>query len=189
VKVQLREIPCHKTVELDPGFVGKALGGLPVRAALERPADDPDIGSGTAELDLYLEGRNVFARGHVAGSAQVACSRCLTATSVPIDEDIMVTFMPHGDVPADERDELPDGETEAAFEEDDVDVYPYEGEAVDLEPLLREQLVLAMPFAPLCREDCKGLCPVCGVDLNRETCGCDRRSGDPRLAALKDLKV
>jgi uncharacterized protein len=189
VKVQLREIPCHKTVELDASFVGEALSGLPIRAALERPAEDPEAGSATAALDLYLEGENVFARGTLRGSMQVACGRCVGVAEIPIDEALAVTFLPRSEVPDDDDDALAAGEEEAAFEEDDVDVFPYEGEAIDLAPLLRERLILAVPFAPLCREDCKGLCPVCGTDMNREPCTCDRRVIDPRLAALKDLKV
>ena len=54
--------------------------------------------------------------------------------------------------------------------------------------MLREQFVLAVPFAPLCREDCKGLCPQCGIDLNTGTCACEKPV-DPRLAALKGLKI
>jgi uncharacterized protein len=190
VKVQLREIPCRKTFDLDASFVGKALAGLPIRAALERPEDDSEAGSARAELELSLESQNVFARGNLSGSFEVACSRCLGVARIPVAESIAVTFLPKNAMPADKDEELAPGEEEAAsFEEDDVDVYPYDGEEVDLEPLLREQLILAVPFAPLCRPDCKGLCPVCGTDLNRETCACDRRTVDPRLAALKDLKV
>jgi uncharacterized protein len=88
-------------------------------------------------------------------------------------------------VPADI--ELEDGD-EPPVTEDDLDVYPYDEDQVDLEPLLREQVILAVPFAPLCREDCKGLCSQCGSDLNEGACDCPPLI-DPRLAALKDLKV
>ena len=77
---------------------------------------------------------------------------------------------------------------EVEVDEEDMDVYSYQGEEVDLEPLLREQVILAVPFAPLCREDCKGLCPVCGIDLNTGTCTCDRTPIDPRWSALRNLK-
>jgi uncharacterized protein len=70
---------------------------------------------------------------------------------------------------------------------DDLDVFAFDGERVDLEPLFREELVLAVPYAPLCKEDCKGLCSQCGADLNSGACGC-RPPIDPRLAALTKLK-
>jgi uncharacterized protein len=191
MKVQLREIPCHRSIGLGPDFVETAIGDLPMRAALERPSPDPEAGAGQAELDLYLEGDNVFARGTLKGAVVVACGRCLGPAAIRLDDDILTTFLPKSDMP-EEREapaEPAEDEEEATFEEDDVDVYPYEGEAIDLEPLLRERLILAVPFAPLCKADCKGLCPVCGADLNQADCGHDRRPVDPRLAALKDLKV
>jgi uncharacterized protein len=56
---------------------------------------------------------------------------------------------------------------------------------IDLDPVVREQLLLALPGYPVCREDCKGLCTVCGVNLNERDCGCDRHVPDPRWAALE----
>ncbi len=60
---------------------------------------------------------------------------------------------------------------------------------LDLAPLLREQAWVTIPMKPLCRPDCKGLCPQCGANLNFESCACDRTRADPRLALLKDLVV
>ena len=55
-------------------------------------------------------------------------------------------------------------------------------------PYIREAVLLELPYAPVCREDCKGLCPVCGVDRNRESCSCNTERIDPRLAVLKELQ-
>ena len=63
----------------------------------------------------------------------------------------------------------------------------YEDDAIDLADLLREQFYLALPMKPLCRQDCKGLCPQCGTNLNTDTCQCQVRWEDPRLAGLKAL--
>ena len=82
----------------------------------------------------------------------------------------------------------PDHEEGAEVSEEDLDVFPFDGERVDLEPLLREQFVLAVPFAPLCAETCKGLCPQCGIDRNTASCSCQPPI-DPRLAALQGLKI
>ena len=65
----------------------------------------------------------------------------------------------------------------------------YSGKVIDLDPLVREQLVLSLPAYPVCREDCKGLCPVCGANLNERECGCDRHVPDPRWAGLKSIKL
>ena len=59
---------------------------------------------------------------------------------------------------------------------------------VNLEPVLRETLILSLPMAALCQPECKGLCPVCGGNRNERDCGCDVKVVDPRLAALQDLK-
>jgi uncharacterized protein len=183
MKVLLQDLPARQEIDLGAEFVRAAIDGLPIRAALERPDDDPEAGSVRAEIDLTSDDDNVFARGSVRGWMEVACSRCVEPTRLPLDEHIYASFLPRAGLPTED----PDDEREVT--EDDVDVYPYDDEEVDLEPLLREQLVLAIPYAPLCKPDCKGLCSVCGIDLNREACTCDRHIVDPRLAALKDLKV
>ncbi len=186
-------MPCHRRVELEPTFVAQVVSGLPLRAALERPADDPDAGRGAAELDLYVEGENVFARGHLTGWVELACSRCVGPVRVAVDEPLQVTFMPAGRLPDVESADGTDAEeveagADADVDADDLDLFPYKGEEVDLEPLMREQILLAVPFAPLCSESCLGLCPVCGIDRNTGTCTCDPTPADPRWSALKNLK-
>jgi uncharacterized protein len=185
MKVRLHELPCRRSVELSNELVRQAVSGLPLRAALERADDDPDAGRANADLELVAEGLSVFARGWLEGWVEVACSRCVGTVRLPFRERVQVTFLPRQQVP---RDLALDYSDEIEVTEDDVDLYPYDDDEVDLEPLLREQVILAVPFAPLCREDCKGLCTQCGVDLNQTNCGCER-SIDPRLAALKDLKA
>jgi uncharacterized protein len=186
MKVRLHELPVRRSIDLPSEFVRKAVSGLPIRAALERPEDDPDAGQAHAELELTAEGSSVFARGSIDGWVEVACSRCIGAVRVAIHERVHVTFLPRNQVPQDF--ELDDDE-EIEPTEDDLDLYPYDNDEVDLEPLLREQVILALPFAPLCRDDCKGLCTNCGTDLNQQSCDCNRNVVDPRLGPLKDLKV
>ena len=62
-----------------------------------------------------------------------------------------------------------------------------EGDGLDLEELVIADVILSMPAKLLCREDCKGLCPTCGINLNKESCGCDKKKVDPRLEALRAL--
>jgi uncharacterized protein len=188
--VLLRDLPTRRTFTIGPELVGEWVRGMPMREALAAPADDPNAGSGHTELELYGEGTHVFASGKFTGGLQVACSRCVEPVTLPIDERLMVTFMPRSEMPADEDEAPPtkEGEDGAEVATEDLDLFAYDGEHIDLEPLFREQFVLSVPYAPLCREDCKGLCPQCGINRNTGTCTCEKPI-DPRLAALKNLKL
>lgn len=186
-QVLVRDLPTHRTLEVGPDRVSEWLRGLPMRDALGAPEGDPQAGKGVADLELYADESHVFANGSFKGFLTVACSRCVEPVRLDLDEQLRVTFMPKSEMPAEDDDET-GGEEGAEVGSEDLDLFPYDGEVVDLEPLLREQFVLAVPFSPLCREDCKGLCPQCGVDRNTVACTCEK-PGDPRLAALKGLKL
>ena len=186
MKVTLRELPQKRSFALTTDYVGGLVDGLPMRVALGE--DATAAGEGTAELDFYVEGDNVFARGTLDAWVELACSRCLSNLHHSIHEDLMVTYLPGGMVPNEEGVDLED-EAEDADEGDAEDTYGYEGEEIDVEPLVRERLLLAVPYAPLCKPDCLGLCSKCGANLNNSECGCDRKVVDPRLASLKDIKV
>jgi len=187
-QVLVRDLPVHRTFEVPPERVGEWLKGLPMRDALGAPEGDPQAGRGVADLELYADGAHAFATGTFRGELTVACSRCVNPVTLHIDEKLRVTFMPRHEMPDDDA-EAADPETEdgAEVNEEDLDVFPFDGERVDVEPLLREQFVLAIPFAPLCAETCKGLCPQCGIDRNTATCACQPPI-DPRLAPLAALK-
>ncbi len=183
-KVAMRELPASRRIEVSSAFVAEAVKGLPLRDALD--GDDVTGGDGgTAELELTEAGENVYAQGSVTGAITVACSRCVSPVAVRFDEPVRVTYVPAHAMPAD--DVAPTDE-ELELAQDDLDVYPHDGETVDLEPLVREQFVLAVPFAPLCREDCLGLCPQCGSDRNHTPCVCEKPI-DPRFVALQGLKL
>jgi DUF177 domain-containing protein len=184
--VLVRDLPVHRRFEVHSATVADWLRGLPMRDALGAPEGDPDAGHGAAELDLYADGNNVLAAGTFNGHLIVACSRCVNPVRLDIDDKVRVTFMPAAEMPQEDDDAAAEEGLEVA--EDDLDLFPYDGERVDLEPLFREEFVLAVPFAPLCAETCKGLCPQCGIDLNTGTCSCEAPI-DPRLAALKGLKL
>jgi uncharacterized protein len=115
--------------------------------------------------------------GRVSTELELDCSRCLEAFRWPVNADFDVRYLPQSENVGDERE----------VEEDDLSVAFYRDESIDLGQLLDEQFYLALPMKPLCREDCKGLCPNCGANLNEETCGCQARWDDPRLAGLKAL--
>lgn len=119
-------------------------------------------------------------RGKLTASVEVACDRCVAPVIVPVDADFDVTYIPvEADITEPEATEL---------QEDDLSFAVYEGGHVDLDELMREQVLLALPTRQLCREDCKGLCPNCGADLNAQSCRCEQPQIDPRWAALATLK-
>lgn len=187
-QVLVRDLPTKRRFEVPPERVSEWLKGHPMRDALGAPDPDPDAGHGQSELELYADGTHVFAAGNFDGELTVACSRCVNPVKLPIHETLRVTFMPAHELPDDEDEGGGDAEEGAEVSAEDLDLFPYDGETVDLEPLFREQFVLTIPFAPLCSEDCKGLCPQCGIDRNTGTCACEAPI-DPRLAALKGLKL
>lgn len=184
----VRDLPVRRELDIPASFVADALRGLAMREALGAPEDDPDAGAGRLELDLYAEDAHVFGRGQITGHVHVACSRCVEPVRLAFDEKIAVTFLPSAEFAAVSAAEDAEVDEEGvAITEEDLDLFGYDGETIDLEPLIREQFVLAVPYAPLCAEDCAGLCPQCGVNRNQERCACEG-VGDPRLAGLKALK-
>ncbi len=186
-RVAIRDLPTHRTVTVDSAYVADVLRGHPLREAL----GPGDAGAASFDVELYADGSNVYASGTMTGHVVVACGRCVGPASIPIEEEALrVTFMPKADVPEEDDAEVADKSEDEGVElaSDDLDVFPFEGEHVDLERLIREQLVLAVPYAPLCKEDCQGLCPQCGIDRNVETCECTKPI-DPRFEALKGLKL
>jgi uncharacterized protein len=76
-----------------------------------------------------------------------------------------------------------------SFSAQDAEEETYTGKVIDLDPIVREQLLLELPEYPVCDEQCKGLCPACGANLNDRECGCDRHVPDPRWAGLKNVKL
>jgi uncharacterized protein len=212
--VPVRELPQERRVELTSDFIDETLVGMPLREALERSDEHEGGGHAVAELSIYAaEDDTVFVRGPLKGWIEVACGRCLGPARVTLDENLVVTYLPKSRMPPVEDPVVgpagdgvktkgkrgaaaasapaaaADAEVELGMElaEDDLDLYGYENEEVDLTPLFRDQVILAVPFAPLCKEDCKGLCPQCGADRNHETCDC-KPPVDPRWAALQNLK-
>ncbi len=121
----------------------------------------------------------VRAVGNASFFLKTSCSRCLTEVAVPIENSIDVTLFAQGHEPVASS---PDGE----LLEEDMGVSCYDNDTVDLEALLREELLLCLPMASLCREDCAGLCLECGNNNNERPCGC-HKPVDPRFSVLTTL--
>ena len=131
------------------------------------------------QVSLAKHGPDILVRGSLSGPMELACSRCLESFAAPAAIDFDLLLVP-GPPTADADEEL---------SPDDLDLDYYTGETVDLESLLREQIILMMPLKPLCDETCKGLCPRCGANLNRENCTCQTDAVNSPFARLAKLKI
>jgi uncharacterized protein len=122
--------------------------------------------------------KDIRLRGGLATSVELGCARCLEPVQQELAREFELLYRPWG---ADAgRDELSVTEAEIGY---------YQGDGVLLEDVLREQVLLAVPLKVTCREDCRGLCPHCGKNLNQEQCSCAAPIEDPRWVALKDIRV
>ena len=134
----------------------------------------------TGGVHLSKHGHDLLVRGSLAGPMELACGRCLESFAAPaaIDFDLLLVPGPPSAAAADEE-----------LSPTDLDLDYYTGEIVDLERLVREQIILMMPLKPLCDETCKGLCPHCGANLKRETCVCKTGNVNSPFALLAKLKI
>jgi uncharacterized protein len=143
-----------------------------------------------AELSpVELEGRLSFVdpgfylQGRLRYRQTLVCPRCLAQFSEPVESDLelLVRVDPEA---------LPEGEAEGERQlaEEDLGVLTLAEERLQTDPLILEQLQLNVPMKPICRPDCRGLCPRCGQDRNQGECGCREETADPRWSALAGLR-
>lgn len=131
-----------------------------------------------ASFHLERKGNGVLVNGTFTTTAVVMCSRCSEPVSVPVFDQFTILY-----VGASEAFRAEESELSAA--EMDVDVM--QGDRLDLSRLLRENVLLNLPLQPLCRAECRGLCPRCGINLNETSCRCHVQEDDPRLLPLQHL--
>ncbi len=134
------------------------------------------------EAHLERSQDTVLVHGRYAGVVQTECVRCLKEFTTPVEEEFRLTLLPHTHASAVE-------EKEKEVEEEDVDLAYFDEEKVDLTRVVSEQVILSLDLYPRCRPDCRGLCPVCGKNLNEDSCRCEENSTDTRLSALKQFKL
>ncbi len=144
----------------------------------------PLIAAGQAELlEEHEGGRKPVQDIRVVGSFRtriaVRCARCLEPAPSELESSFDLLYRPRGIERRGPESSISEAETEIGF---------YSGEGLLLEDVLKEQVLLAVPLKALCREDCKGLCPGCGVNRNRESCDCAPQMSDPRWAALGKIR-
>ena len=127
----------------------------------------------------HLALKDIRLNGELSTRLELVCARCLEPIAQDIKREFDLLYRPQG---ADA------GKPEAPVSGTEAEVSYYTGEGLLLEDVLREQVLLAVPLKVICREDCKGLCPHCGKNLNQEQCSCAEPLEDPRWSALKDIR-
>ncbi|MFQ5894949.1 MAG: DUF177 domain-containing protein [Nitrospinota bacterium] len=138
----------------------------------------PVVGPVRVRGQLERSRGGVALRGAVSAAIELICSRCLRPFRQRVEQEFQVQFLPRPPGPPEAAKEINAEEPDEAY---------IEGETLDVGVVARDHLGLALPMKPLCREDCPGLCPRCGKDLNEGPCGCAAEGADPRLAALAEL--
>jgi uncharacterized protein len=160
-------------VDVDELLLDKTGAQVDVAISLghQRLSEDLDVISVNGTLHLGRTTEGIWVRGILAVSADLQCVRCLA----PVEHELEIEL--------DERFQLP-----PIKDADKGEVYPIGADhCIDLEPVLREAVIVSTPMRVLCRAECAGLCPTCGKDLNEGPCGCLADDIDPRMAALRTL--
>jgi uncharacterized protein len=153
------------------------------------PAGEVDLGepaglwdgpaSVRAAMHLDRSGRGLVIRGTFSGDVWLVCSRCTEPFQFRAEERFdLYCEVDAGTRPGEERE----------LDEDDLDVTYLEEGRINTDHLLRENILLSLPVQPLCRDDCRGLCPQCGANLNLGPCSCPTLREDPRLRVLRKLR-
>ncbi|HLO25057.1 MAG TPA: DUF177 domain-containing protein [Geobacteraceae bacterium] len=177
MKIRIEEI---KDKVLDLSAV-EEVAGYPVLAALQEAGECLFLGPLDVQLSVAREYDHIRAQGRVTTKVRLGCSRCLAEYETDIDSPFTVFYMPAAaGVAQDEEVELT---------EEDLVSATYEGDEIDFAREIAEQVLTEIPVKPLCREDCKGLCPVCGTDLNEAVCNCRKEPFNIKFEALKNIKI
>lgn len=169
-----RESVVFQNLAFDPGVVDYSSEVTQVSPlAVEGRADLIEENRGPRNIvpDIRLQ-------GSYSGEFELACARCLTPVRRTLSGKFDLLFRPLG---------IDQGAPERSISAAETEIGYYQESGLVLEDVLREQVLLSLPARTLCREDCKGLCPGCGRDLNSEPCGCDPAPADARWSALSDL--
>jgi uncharacterized protein len=173
--LDLEREPVSFDLQLPPGAIDFAeeatqIGDLAVKGQAELLREH----RGPKEIIL-----DIRARAQWKGTFEVPCARCLDPVRHSLGGDFDLLFRPLG---ADA------GPADRSLAAPDTEIGYYQKEGLVLEDVLREQVLLSLPARSLCRQDCKGLCPRCGHNLNTESCTCGDSAVDPRWSALSGLR-
>lgn len=180
MRIHIEDIPAEglelKLQPADNWFHQLALEAFNGRLTMEAPLE--------AVLHLTRSERTVTIDGEIHATLQGTCDRCNEAyreeARIPVEQYL---------IPHSPREERTVGAEEVQLNEEDVSFSTYKPPYVELDPILREQIVLEEPIQHLCRPDCRGLCPHCGVNLNQQSCDCHEEHTSSPFAVLKSISL
>ncbi len=161
----LKDCPVHVSLSDDSSRLDLSVPGLTVS------------GLARAEIEIMQGDGVYFCSGQVTCAAEIDCSRCLEPYPMELCGEIEFSIHEMADADTVRRDEIPETEI----------IVPPHAAQVDITAPVREALMLEIPLKPLCREECRGLCPVCGANRNVERCSCVVRETDTRWDGLRGL--
>jgi len=133
------------------------------------------------KVTVSREDKRYVIHGRLAGKIRLVCDRCLDTYTFALGRDFRLSLSPPVN--------LESARDETELKKEDLAVGFIEAEKIDLDDIIREQIYLSLPIKLLCESACAGLCRVCGVNLNRETCKCSKNAGHPGFLKLKELKI
>ncbi len=136
--------------------------------------------TGVAELVDAAGAREIRVRGRVEVEMEFSCARCLAPIPRQVACAMDLYYRPMSQIARQEEVSISEAETEVGF---------YEGDGLELLDAVREQVLTELPMRSFCREDCRGLCPTCGANRNRQACSCQESLADPRWEVLRKWKV
>ncbi len=132
-----------------------------------------------AKCQITRTSSTVFVKGSISVLLGISCSRCLDDLDFAAGGDFAYTLVPL----------KPEPKEYLELQAEELEISYYQGDFIDLTPIICEQIILQTPIKPLCSEDCKGLCPHCGINLNAASCNCREEVVDDRFAVLKKIKI
>jgi uncharacterized protein len=162
---EFEEFPARSTSRAGPGEFKPFADGVTA------------VGEVKLELAIQQSGEEYFCQGEVSAGCMTDCARCLIEFEQQIRQS--VDFIVHGGGMTDSNDGLPDDETYVFLQGNDL--------LADVTEPVRQAMVLSFPMKPLCSDNCLGLCPHCGANLNKQSCDCARENSDSRWDGLKRL--
>ena len=154
--------------------------GLPLLSAVASDGTVSFIRPIHVRVHATLAGETIMIDGTAGSEVCIQCSRCLEPFNMKIETDFTSTAMPEIPSAID-----PETVNDVELETDEIDVISYSGDSIDLSDEIAQQLIMALPLKPLCREACKGLCSRCGADLNKASCQCHAQDNSSPFAVLK----
>ena len=168
MRITLAELELHRVIASE----NYAPGALDFHGADFRQVSPLKIDA-TAEL----LGAEIRIRGHLSTGLEASCDRCLAAVGIPVSSAFDLFYRPLQTIAKEEEIEIPQEELEIGF---------YSGDGIELADVATEQVILSVPMKVICRAECQGLCPVCGVNRNLVSCHCSPPQEDSPFASLKE---